>query len=360
VTEAPSRTRLPHVLAVLYALAVAYVSLQPFGPWLAPPPGTSYFLLPPWPTRVTRYDIALNLVAYAPLGLFVGLLPRRARPSRRILVAFAAGGVLALVMESLQMLEPPRDANPWDLAFNALGALLGGMAAAVLARSPRFKRVVGSARARWIVPGQLGDVGLGLLVLWLFAQMNPAIPLFAVVFHASPLAPPEPLEGAAFLIEAATSAFQLIGVGLFVALLVRGPVRARHAVLALIGAALLLKLAASAVMLRPESWHTWVKPEVLAGIAAGALLLPLAIAAPRPVQVALCGIALLASVGAPMLEPESLAAPAPLGLFEWRYGQLLNYNGLTHTALLIWPLLAATWLLGLAGRPGWGRANEPA
>jgi hypothetical protein len=309
---------------------------------------------------VTRYDIAINRVAYAPLGLFVALLPRRARPSRRVLLAFASGIVLALAMESLQMLMPPRDANPWDLVFNALGALLGGSSAAVLARSPRFKRAVSGARARWIVPGQLGDIGLGLLAVWLFAQMNPAIPLFAVMFHASPLVPPEPLEGAAFLIEAAASAFQLIGVGLFVALLVRGSVHARHAVLILIGAALLLKLAASAAMLRPESWHTWVKPEVLAGIAAGALLLPLARAAPRPVQVALCGIALLACVGAPMLAPESLAAPAPLGLFEWRYGQLLNYNGLTHTALLIWPLLAATWLPGLAGRPEWGRANEPA
>jgi len=74
--------------------------------------------------------------------------------------------------------------------------------------------------------------------------------------------------------------------------------------------------------------------------------------------VALCGITLLSSLGTPLLAPELLAAPAPLGLFDWRYGQLLNYNGLTHTALLLWPLLAAVWLLGLAGRPAWGRANE--
>jgi VanZ family protein len=354
------RTRLPHVLAVLYALAVVYASLQPFGPWLEPPPGTRYFLLGPWPTRVTRYDIALNVIAYAPLGFFVALLPRRAWPWRRIATALAVGGALALAMESLQMLVPPRDANPWDFVFNGVGALAGGAVAALLARSRRSKRAIAQARARWFVPGQLGDVGLALLAVWLVAQMNPAIPPFAVLFHASPMAPPEPIEGAAFLIEAAASAFQLLGVGLFVALLVREPAQARRAVPLVVGAALLLKLGASAALLRPESWHTWIKPEVLVGTTFGALVLPLAMAAPRPLQVALCGVALLASVGAPLLEPDALAAPVPLGLFEWRYGQLLNYNGLTHTALLLWPLLVAVWLLGLAGRPAWGRASEPA
>jgi hypothetical protein len=38
----------------------------------------------------------------------------------------------------------------------------------------------------------------------------------------------------------------------------------------------------------------------------------------------------------------------------------LNWNGLTHVALLAWPLLAAAWLFALAGRPAWGRANEAA
>jgi hypothetical protein len=45
-------------------------------------------------------------------------------------------------------------------------------------------------------------------------------------------------------------------------------------------------------------------------------------------------------------------------MFDWKYGQLLNYNGLTHAVLLLWPVLAAAWLFGLAGRPAWGRPNE--
>jgi len=47
-------------------------------------------------------------------------------------------------------------------------------------------------------------------------------------------------------------------------------------------------------------------------------------------------------------------ARAPLGLFSWSYGQLLNFNGLTHTVLLVWPAVASLFLFALAGRPGWG------
>ena len=42
------------------------------------------------------------------------------------------------------------------------------------------------------------------------------------------------------------------------------------------------------------------------------------------------------------------------------YGQLLNFNGLTHAALLVWPVLTAVWLFALAGRPAWGRPADPA
>ena len=49
-----------------------------------------------------------------------------------------------------------------------------------------------------------------------------------------------------------------------------------------------------------------------------------------------------------------------LTLFNWRYGQLLNFNGLTHTVLLAWPLAATAWLFALAGQPGWGAVDAGA
>jgi hypothetical protein len=131
-------------------------------------------------------------------------------------------------------------------------------------------------------------------------------------------------------------------------------------VVAMIVGALALKTFAAILMLKPTVWQTWIKPAALAGIAVGAVLLRVAIALPRPVQVAVCAVALLSALGAPVLAPEALSGNVPAALFDWHYGQLLNYNGLTRTALLLWPVLTAIWLFVLAGRPAWGKPADPA
>ena len=150
----------------------------------------------------------------------------------------------------------------------------------------------------------------------------------------------------------ANRAFQLLGVGLFAR---AADARAAHvagAVLLLIGVALLLKGVAATLLIRPAS-GVWAAPGVAMGIAAGALLIPAAIRLPRPVQVAACAVALLSSMAADA-GARSAVRPRAAHLFNWRYGHLLNYNGLTHTVLLVWPILAAPWLFALAGRPAWG------
>jgi VanZ family protein len=356
---AQPHTRLPHVLATLYGIAIVYASLEPFAPWLAPPPGTPFFLFAPSAVRWTRYDAMLNVLAYAPFGFFVALLPRGASPARRIGASVVVGAAMSFAMESLQMYIPPRIASPYDLATNALGALLGGMIATLLARNPATRGALYGARARLFLPGHLGDVGLGLLALWLVAQMNPGIPLFAVTFDAAaapgyPIAP----DSAGAFVQAAGSAFQVLGVGLFATLLLRRRRNVGTIVLAMIVGALVLKGIAAAAMLKPAMWQAWIRPAAILGIAVGAALLRIAIALPRPVQVALCAIALLSSLGAPVLAPETLTGRAPLALFDWHYGQLLNYNGLTRMALLVWPVLTAAWLFALAGRPAWGRPDN--
>jgi hypothetical protein len=167
-------------------------------------------------------------------------------------------------------------------------------------------------------------------------------------------------DNANVVVQAAGTGFQVLGVGLFAALLLR---RRRHAgtiVVALIVGALVLKGVAAAMLLKPAMWQSWVKPGVLIGAAIGGALLGGAIALPRPAQVALCAIALLSALGAPVLAPETLSARAPLATFDWHYGQLLNYNGLTRAALLVWPLLTAAWLFVLAGRPSWGKPPDSA
>ena len=351
-------SHLPHALALLYALAIAYASLQPFGDWIAPPKDSPFWLFSPCRARWLRFDVAANVIAYLPLGAFVALIPRRAAPAIRIALGVAAGLAMSFAMESLQAWMPPRDANVVDLVSNTAGAFAGAAIATAIARRRDARATLSAWRRNLFLRGALGDVGLALLALWLVAQLNPAIPLFAIAFDPAPerILPgvPQATDSAVTVIEAAASAFQLVGVGLFLALIVRHRRHVGAAVLLLIGSALLLKGIAAILLLKPAAWEGWLRPGVSTGAAVGSLALLAAIALPRPAMIALCGIALLSSLLTPLLATDVLSTQAPLTLFNWRYGHLLNFNGLTHTVLLLWPIAAAAWLFVLAGRPGWG------
>ncbi len=360
-TERRHRTLLPHALALLYGLAIAYASLQPFTPWLPPADGTPFWPFAPWPPRWTRFDVLANVLAYVPFGLFVALTAQRASPATRAVHALCAGVTLSFGLETLQMFLPPRDANLIDLAANTAGTLAGAMLAAIIVRSGRTRQALSAIRHRVFLPGMLGDVGVALLTVWLAAQINPGIALFAVTFDpelaSAGIGVAEAAmrpDRAAVLIEAAQSALQLTGVGLFLVLLLRDRRYIGGAVLLLIGAALLVKGVSAMLLLKPALWDAWLKPGVSIGIATGLLILLCIVFMPRPVQLAACATALLASLLLPIIVSDFPPTRASLTLFSWRYGHLLNFNGLTQSMLLAWPLAVAAWLFALAGRPGWG------
>jgi VanZ family protein len=352
-------SRLPHFLATLYGLAIVYASLQPFAPWMAPPPGAPFYLFATWPPKWIRYDVVTNFLAYAPFGFFVALVPRRMTASARVGTGLATAALLSFTMEWLQMYLPTRDASVADLLSNTAGAAIGSVIAVAFARSTTVKEAIVAVRERWFLPGKIGDLGLALLAIWLAVQANPGIPLFAAMYDLVPRVgdPVTVPDVAATVVEAAHSAFQLVGVGLFLALLLRERRLVAGAVLLLVGAALIVKGVAAVVLLRPAAWENWLTPGVSLGVAAGSLLLSMAIWLPRPAQVTLAAIALLSSLLATVFAPDLVYARAPMGLFGRPYGLLLNFNGLTHTVLLLWPAVASLFLLALAGRPGWG---EPA
>jgi len=360
VPAARSHSLLPHFLATLYGLAIFYASLQPFEPWVEPTPGAPFFLLAPWPLRWVRYDIVGNVVAYLPFGFFVALAQRRRPAALGLPAAVVVAALLSFAMETLQMFLPTRDASLADLLSNVAGAALGGALALALRRSPRAKAAIAAGRERWFLPGIVGDLGIALLAIWLVVQVNPGIPLFATMYDAAtrPGAPGVAPDLAATVVEGAHSAFQLLGVGLFLALLLRERRYVAGAALLLIGAAALVKGIAAAVLLRPAAWENWLAPSVSLGVAAGSLLLSMAIWLPRPAQVTLAAVALLSSLLATALLPDLLFARAPLALFNGPYGHLLNFNGLTHTVLLLWPAVASAFLFALAGRPAWGDPKD--
>jgi len=347
-------TLLPQYFAALYALMIVYASLEPFAGWMAPMPGTPFFLFAPWPPRFARGDVAINVLAYVPFGFFVGLIGRHRTPAARFAAGTLAAALLSLAMESTQMFLPTRDASTVDFLTNTAGAALGAAAAVALNRTPGLRSRISAWRERVFIGGRSGDLGLALLFVWLLAQFNPGIPLFAATFDPS-LELTRDVAGT--LLQAAQSAFNVVGIGLFLSVLLRERRMLGGAVLLLIGSALILKGSAASVLMRQSVLENWLKPGVSMGVAVGALALLLAIWLPRPARTTLCAVALLSSLIAPLLAPDMWQARAPLALFDWPYGHLLNFNGLTHAVLVVWPMLASVYLLWLAGQPGWGHTE---
>lgn len=331
-------TRLPHWLTGIYALLIAYASLQPFSGWAIA--GQPFFLFIA-AGRYTTFDLLANITAYLPLGFFAILMQRR----RAFTCALALGASLSFSLESAQMFLPSRAASSIDLLANLLGTALGALAGLGLKRHPQWAKRLTAWRSNLFLANRNADAGLALLAIWLLLQLNPGIPIFGATYLP---ADERPVDAVGAVIEAAQTACNVLGVGLFLATLLRHRAHLGAAVLLLVGAGLLLKSAAALILIKPAAWEYWLRPGVGMGVAAGAVVLLVLVWSRRRTQTLLGAIALLSGLLLPLLSPESMLAEVPLAIFKWNYGHLLNFNGLTHAGLLLWPLAAALQL-ALAG-----------
>jgi glycopeptide antibiotics resistance protein len=80
-----------------------------------------------WEPRPVWGDIILNVLAFAPIGILLSLLLRRAfRPLPVLILVLVAAFGLSLSIEMLQIYLPRRWTTFTDVASNSFGALLGG------------------------------------------------------------------------------------------------------------------------------------------------------------------------------------------------------------------------------------------
>ena len=163
-------------LSLVYITLVLYASLYPFTDWRDQGIAPWAFLSAPLPKYWTGFDVAINVVGYAPLGFLLALSLLRTRASGHpVWLALAVGAALSLAMETLQSYLPMRVSSNLDLALNATGTWAGAATAAVLERWGAIDRW-SRFRGRWFVGDARG--GLVLLALWPLALMFPAaVPL---------------------------------------------------------------------------------------------------------------------------------------------------------------------------------------
>lgn len=340
-----STTDLPRHLALAYAALVVYACLHPFSGWHESGLQPFAFLQAPWPRYYRVNDMVLNVLGFIPLGfLLVPALPRGLRLGACVGLTTLLCAALSLGLETLQNYLPTRVASNLDLGFNSLGSLLGALLGAW--KGPRlFAREGGIHRwrSRCIIEGHLGETGLSLLALWLFAQLAPETLVFSTGDLRRLLALPTPLPFSPqeFLrLEAAATAAHLLAVVLLARAMMRRP--GVGAIVLLLSLALGIHTLASASFLVAADPLAWATPGWRAGVMGGLPLAALALMLPPALSQVLAAVALLAAtvlINLAPLNPYLLSYPQLIG-----EGHFLNFHGATQLVSSLWPFLALAYL----------------
>lgn len=335
-----TRARLRTLLAIGYALFIAYVSLSPFSGWREQGLEFTDVLHQPLLTTFTPFDAAINVLAYIPFGLLVALALRAHFIVPVSLVGSLLCGIaLSAGMEYLQMYLPSRASSNLDLLTNGTGTLLGALLAVSISSWTWFRLRLTHWRVSHFRQGKEMDYGLALLVLWMFGQINPSLPMLGNVFiseaarqpFVSPL--PEPFGWG----ETAAVTLNLLMLGALLLTLLRAPRRIATSLLSVLGVVALVKFIAAAALLKSWALLLWINGEAMLGMLIGLTLLLALLWLPRRAIIAAGATMAFSYLVIVNFVVDSSNPAAAMSVYHWHYGHLLNYNGLAQTITLIFP-----------------------
>ena len=337
-----SHTRLRTYLAAGYVLFIVYASLSPFSGWREQGLEFSAVLDMPLLQQYTWFDVAANLLAYLPFGLLLGLTLRAHFGAVWSVLFTTLGGVaLSAAMEYAQMYLPVRISSNLDLLTNSSGALLGALLAVSMTSWTWFFSRLTRWRSDLFRHGKEMDFGLALLVLWMFGQINPSLPMLGNVFISGvarqPFVTPPPVPFNGW--ESSAVTLNLLMLGTLMLTLLRAPRNIVTALLVILSVVASAKFITAALLLKSWAFWLWINSEAMLGMLLGMLLLLAALWLPRSAAMgfgtatAVCYLAIVNFVF------DDNIPSAAMSIYHWNYGHLLNYNGLAQTITLAFPLL---------------------
>ncbi|MCA3018139.1 MAG: VanZ family protein [Rhodocyclaceae bacterium] len=335
-----------------YVLILVYASLAPFVGWQQPR-GITLF---DWPRYITYFDVLINVAAYTPLGALVAaqlqhpLKPFVGEIRRWLLIvgiAVAAGFVLSFSLEFLQAFLPGRVSSPLDFLANTAGAALG----AVFMLASFGRRVIHLllvVRRQHFSDAQLTDWGVLLLVLWLIAQLNPAIPFFEAGMLAEQTASVDlttggtvtPYDPLFLLPQVVGIALNVAAFAMFVSVLIHSNRSSLPRIVVILAIGFAAKLTMASLLLKTPQLVSSLSPATVIGVTSG-LLMHLFFSTLRYRWRAFWA-AMFVFAGGVMAKLASVyaALDQALRLFSWPYGQLANFASLTRWINEVWPLAA--------------------
>jgi len=346
--------RLARILLILIAALTAYATLYPMEGWRDPGVSPFAYLSASWPRHITRFDWVVNVLGYMPLGFFaVAALQPRVHGILAFAIATTAAMALTLILEALQSYLPARFPSNLDVLCNLLGAAAGAAVAVRFAPRLLVEGPFGRFRQSAFLPGGGVDLGLALMALWVFIQLNPATLLFGAgelrdFLDARDTRGHRPQFF--IIIEALTAAANLTAAALLFSSLAAPGAPARAMLAALLGVALLVKTAAFAILMRAEDVLAWLTPGAQIGLAVGAISALGLVSLSRVARLVLAAMLIMAATVLVNLSPPNPYLSASLKV--WQQGHFLNFNGLTRIVSALWPFAALGYLMYLAaGRP---------
>jgi VanZ family protein len=343
-------------LLFAYTAAIVYASLNPFYGWRMP----EAILLFSWPKYWSIFDLVLNVLAYIPFGAMVaGQFARRmdsSTPAGRIaLRTLVLGSLLSIFMELLQTMLPQRVSSPFDVFTNALGTIAG--AAFVLSTAgQRWQAHLMDARDRWMQPSRVRKAGLILCLAWLFAQLNPLVPLFDAGEYVPPRTVPsvhDPYDPWIFAPFAFGTALNACAFALFLSLVLRPGRRLLIGVALMVAAGFVAKAVMAALMVRAPQFAEWLSPAAVTGVAGGGLAFLLLHRLPQRWRALATALLFFAGTLLARITADAGTMQAAMKLLNWPHGHVATFAGLTHWVYEAWPVAAfafAAWIF-LSTRP---------
>lgn len=337
---------LQRYLLASYVLFIAYVSLSPFSGWQEQGLFFSDVLTAPFAQTFTLFDFSLNCASYFPLGFLLAyMLSNRWPPVQALLLAMLSGLALSVAMEYTQMYLPTRVSSSSDLLSNGAGTLLGAALSLIVARHAWFAHVK-NLHESWFKHGKNYDFGLALVALWIFAQVNPSLPMLGSVFVSAvarwpfDIVPETPFNWLGSL----EVALNLLLMGALLTTLLRTRRHTVSALALLLCTVTLIKFLAAAILLKSWALLFWVSSEAVLGIILGVFLLLIVL------RLSSKGMLLAGSLAAVfylILLQDLLVGSTPsnaMRLYHWHYVHMLNYNGLSQLVNLLFPVLLLLYL----------------
>ncbi|RFP09153.1 hypothetical protein D0T25_30290 [Duganella sp. BJB488] len=371
--EAPASKPSPFTRAALlaYVLLIVYASWFPFSGWHNQGLSPLIFLEnTSMPRYWTKFDAITNVIGYMPLGtLIVYSLYPRFRGIVAWLMAAAGGVLLSGLMEGVQTYLPSRVSSNLDFYTNAAGCAMGAVIGVLTVRRLLDRSQLQRLRQAWFAPH--ASQGLVLLALWPLAQMYPQSFLFGLgqllpilsewlsqlldtdIDLASYARPDTILTVEQYwLSETIITACGMVGAALTLLCLLRKPAPRGLLVGGMIGAAIVVKALATALLFSPENAFVWVTPGAEGGFLIGAIMLAGLAFAPHVAQRRLAVATLLLSLVIVNTTPANPYFVATLQ--TWVQGKFLNFNGAAQFLTLLWPFFAV-WFLWLPSH----KLNKP-